>query len=169
MDRRVTSQGGFTLLELLVAMAIFAFIALGSHAMLRAVLEAHATAHGHAQTLIDLQKTIRLLEQDIRQMEPGDAVFDNDSYVIRFHRRFWPDPYGLPRSGRVTIAYGLRDGTLTRYYWPPGAAPDAQPVAQSLLSGVGAFQARRTGGLMEITFSQSYFGDIRRAIETAGP
>ena len=170
MNRARTSQGGFTLLELLVAMTIFAFIGLGAHAMLRAVLDSHETAERHANGLADLQKTVRLMEQDIRQLEPQSVVPDSGLYAIRFTRHGWPNPLGRPRSGRVGIAYGLRNAVLTRYYWPPDAADGSEPVAQPLLNDVSnlAFQAS-SPGLMTVMFSQTYFGDIRRVIEVAGP
>ncbi|PKM30164.1 MAG: type II secretion system protein GspJ [Gammaproteobacteria bacterium HGW-Gammaproteobacteria-11] len=62
------SQGGFTLLELLVAMAVFAMMSVMAYSGLRAVLTADEVTQRHAQRLADLQVTLSVLERDLAQV-----------------------------------------------------------------------------------------------------
>jgi general secretion pathway protein J len=59
---------GFTLLEMLVAMAVFAIMSVVAYGGLRAVLSADQVTQEHARRLADLQVTLSVLERDLAQI-----------------------------------------------------------------------------------------------------
>lgn len=61
-------EGGFTLLEMLIAMVVFAIMSLVAYQGLRAVLDADHITRIQAQKLADLQVTLSVLERDLAQL-----------------------------------------------------------------------------------------------------
>lgn len=61
-------QKGFTLLEMLIAMVVFATMSLIAYQGLRAVLDADQSTRVQAQRLADLQVTLSVLERDLAQV-----------------------------------------------------------------------------------------------------
>lgn len=61
-------QRGFTLLEMLIAMVVFAIMSLVAYQGLRAVLDADHSTRIQAQRLADLQVTLSVLERDLAQV-----------------------------------------------------------------------------------------------------
>lgn len=61
-------EGGFTLLEMLIAMAVFAVMSVVAYQGLRAVLTADHVTRAQAQRLADLQVTLSVLERDLAQV-----------------------------------------------------------------------------------------------------
>ena len=68
------SNHGFTLLELMVAMAIFAMLAVGGWQVFDGVNRARERAQFHADNLAVLQYAYLQLQQDMNQMIPYQAV-----------------------------------------------------------------------------------------------
>ena len=66
--QRKELQGGFTLLEMLIAMAVFAVMSLVAYQGLRAVLDADHVTREQGQRLADLQVTLSVLERDLAQV-----------------------------------------------------------------------------------------------------
>jgi general secretion pathway protein J len=62
------AQRGFTLLEMLIAMAVFAIMSVVAYGGLRAVLTADQVTQVHARRLADLQVTLSVLERDLAQV-----------------------------------------------------------------------------------------------------
>lgn len=67
MGRR-PAQRGFTLLEMLIALAVFAVMSMVAYQGLRAVLDADRISREQAQRLADLQVTLSVLERDLAQV-----------------------------------------------------------------------------------------------------
>ncbi len=120
---------GFTLLELLVAMAVFAIMAIAAYSGLRNVLFTRAAVETENRRLAMVQLAVFRLEQDLTQIVPrgvrdeyGDpqpALRGNiqDSEVLLFTRAGWDNPLGQSRATLQRVAYRLRDGRLWRLYW----------------------------------------------------
>jgi general secretion pathway protein J len=72
MRRRTfkTSLAGFTLLEMLVALAIFALLSVMSYGGLRSVMEQQAATELEAEQLGQLQKIYLLMQRDFEQAVP---------------------------------------------------------------------------------------------------
>lgn len=121
---------GFTLLELLVALAVFAILAVAAYGGLRNVLYTRAAVEEQNRRLAAVQLAVYRLEQDIEQAaprgvrdeygEPQPALLSGGLAADRLTlTRFgWDNPLGQPRSTLQRIAYRLRDGRLWRLHWP---------------------------------------------------
>jgi general secretion pathway protein J len=156
-----SNNAGFSMLELLVALAVFSLIGIGSHAMLRSVLAAQEAQHIHSEALARLQKAVWLMEQDVSQAEPG-SVKATGGMLLSLRRIGWRNPLGLPRSDIEFVSYGLKGDKLVRYY---GTSPDAVQ-AQTFLDHVSDVRmGLSASGLVEIAFKTQEFGNIRRVVE----
>ena len=127
------TQSGFTLLEVLIAMAIFALIAFGATQILTNVTDADEASEERFQSLQDLQRAMLVIERDFLQMVPRktrvegevtdtlifaeEFLFDSDSGAIGFVRAGWHNPQlVLPRSTMQSVAYRVSEERLERLY-----------------------------------------------------
>lgn len=140
---------GFTLLELLIAVAIFAVIGLAAHRMLRDVLQARDHAEQRGVAFDRLQRAIELLERDVAQVvvrpvrdvlgDPLPALRGTDVGGIEFTRGGRANPLDLPRPGLERVAWLVRDGDLLRQSWAVlDQAEDTLPRERIALTGVRA-------------------------------
>lgn len=149
------SQRGFTLLELLVALGIFALLAAMAYGGLNNVMRVSDATQQHAERLAQLQKSFLWLARDIEQAsersirdEYGDQqgavqAAEFGRYQLELTRAGWRNPAGRVRSHLQRVAYGLRDGQLIRAYWNVlDRAQDSQPLETVLLEGVGKLELR---------------------------
>jgi general secretion pathway protein J len=152
---RITRQSGFTLLELLVAMAIFALMAAMAYGGLNNILNEDKATNEHASRLAALQKTFLWLGRDIVQAvnrpirdEFGDTQLallgvEIGQYQLQLTRAGWRNPAGRARSNLQRVAYGVHDGKLIRYYWNVlDRAQDSKPIETVLLDGVIRMELR---------------------------
>lgn len=146
-------QRGFTLLEVLVAMSIFAIIGLGAHQMLTTVIETHARTQEVTEVFGRLTGAFILMDRDIFEItsrgvrdEYGDPLpylmVGTGPYLLEFTRTGWNNPAGLPRSDLQRVAWELTpDGELVRHVWLVlDRAEDSQPLTQTLLTGIRDFR-----------------------------
>ncbi len=146
---------GFTLLELLVAVAIFAIVAVAAYSGLSALLGANARLDDHSRALNQLQLSLQIMERDLLQAslrtardQYGDpqlpfVAAPGQDQLFSFTRSGWPNPAGAPRSDLVRVAYALDGDQLVRITWPqvdPG--PGAEPSSTTLLDGVRSVDLR---------------------------
>lgn len=149
---------GFTLIELIVAMAIFTLMAAIAYSGLNNVLAARSQTEQHAKELQQLQISINWLARDIEQIvdrgvrseygEPMPALIGNDfeGYLIEFTRSGWRNPANHARSNMQRVAYAVRDEKLVRAYWRVlDRAEDSKPLEHELLEGVTAVEIRYLG------------------------
>jgi len=146
---------GFTLLDLTVALAIFAVLSTMAYGGLRQVLDARQQTERVADRLAGLQGAFRALGADLEQAAPravrselGDpqpalvARGDGD-FAIELTSASWRNPAGLPRSTLRRVAYRLHKGVLARFAWPVlDRAPDTRPEREELLGGVAQIGLR---------------------------
>jgi len=143
---------GFTLLEMLVALAVFAVLGLMSSQMLSRILVVHEVATTRGQRLSEIQRGMDLLQRDIMQLvhrpvrdELGDsipALRVGGEPPLELTRTGWRNPLWLPRSELQRVAYLVdADDRLVRYYWGVlDRAEDTEPVVQVLIEDVGALE-----------------------------
>ncbi|MBI2381368.1 MAG: type II secretion system minor pseudopilin GspJ [Gammaproteobacteria bacterium] len=124
------AQAGFTLLEVLVAVAIFAFLASGAYAVMEQALKAREQMEVKLARLAEVQRVLAMLQRDVEQLalrpsrdEFGDPnpLFradghDDQKSYFRFTRGGWRNPLGLPRSGLQYVGWRLDKGRLRREY-----------------------------------------------------
>ncbi|MGL4933049.1 MAG: GspJ family T2SS minor pseudopilin variant ExeJ [Aeromonas sp.] len=148
-------HGGFTLLEMLVAIAIFASLSMGAYQVLQGVLTSDEVAKRKEARLGELQLAFTLLERDITQMVPRSGRIagesnqvllaasrfgqQSDDWGMAFMRGGWLNPDGmLPRSQLQRVGWRLKEQTLERLsdlYPDPviGTEPRIQPVLTGVL------------------------------------
>lgn len=156
---RPENSRGFTLLEMLVAVAVFAVISVMAYGGLNTVLQAKAQTERHAERLSELQMAMLMLERDISQAVPrgirdsyGDAqpplLGGGDSQAaIEWTRAGWANPVGRIRSELQRVGYRLEDERLMRDSWMVlDRAQDSEPYRAVLLEGVEAFSVRFMDG-----------------------
>lgn len=122
---------GFTLLEMLVAIAIFASLALMALQVTNGVTRVNSAVAGHDQKLNLMQQTMSFLNHDLTQMMPrpvrgdqgqrepallaGAGVLASESEGMRFVRGGVVNPLmRLPRSNLLTVGYRIHGGYLER-------------------------------------------------------
>ena len=151
-------QGGFTLLEMLVAIAIFASLSMGAYQVLQGVLTSDEVAKKKEARLSELQLAFTLMERDITQMVPRSGRIDgennkvllaasrfgqqSDDWGMAFIRGGWLNPDGmLPRSGLQRVGWRLKDHKLERLrYLYPDPVIGTEPRIQPMLDRVTALR-----------------------------
>jgi general secretion pathway protein J len=148
---------GFTLVELLVALAIFAILSVLAYGGYNNSVKQNEIARASMQRLQSLQTTMRLLTQDFEQISPrpvrdvlGDGrlpalVADKrDQTLFSLTRAGWTNPAGLPRGTLQRVSYLLDpDGKLIRQYFNVLDATLAnEPVRRELIDRVKSVTVR---------------------------
>lgn len=146
---------GFTLLELLIAIAIFALLALGTYRMLDSVLRTDSTTRAHEQQLRELVRAMGAFERDLAQVvvRPARDPFgearaallgdDEGGSAIEWTRAGWRNPLGSPRANLQRVRWQLSGEQWQRRYWNVlDQAQDTQPQVQQALDGVTRVQLR---------------------------
>jgi general secretion pathway protein J len=147
-------QRGFTLLELLIAVAIFALVGAMAYSGLQQVLDQNAHTRVQSQRLSDLQKAYAIIQRDLEQLterkirnEFGDTI---DALVggsgfngVEFSRAGHANPAGFLRSDIQRVAYVPDQETLLRRTWRVlDRAQDSLPDEQVLVEGMQRFSVR---------------------------
>jgi general secretion pathway protein J len=153
-SRRAIFTAGFTLLELLVALSIFALISAMAYGGLQSVMTQQQQTGARSERLADLQKAYRIMQRDLEQIvsreirnEFGDRIgslvggsgFDG----VEFSRTGYPNPAGFLRSDIQRVAYVPDQDTLLRRTWRVlDRAQDTEPDEQKLVESMSRFEMR---------------------------
>lgn len=154
--RSVMRQRAFTLIEVLVAMAIFAVLAAFAYGTLSQTLLSAEILNDRMDRLQALQRTVRMLTDDFQQLAPRpvrDELGDNlrpaldtnfqTGFAIELTKGGWSNPVVLPRSTLQRAAYRLEEDELVRYHWYTlDRTLASEPVGAVLLDGVEGIQFR---------------------------
>lgn len=153
---RRPAQKGFTLIEVLVAMFIFAILSALAYGTLSQTLLSAEILSDRMDRLQALQRTMRMLTDDMYQLTPRpvrDELGDNfgpaldtgfqSGFAIELTRSGWNNPMVLPRSTLQRAAYRIEDEELIRYHWTVlDRTLSNEPVSVALLDGVESIQFR---------------------------
>lgn len=125
-------RSGFTLIELIVALAVFSVVSVMAYSGLQSVLDARSKTEQHAQRLQALQTLFFWVGKDVEQALPrgvrdpyGEkvAALKADAlqeFKLEFTHAGWSNPFpaeSRQRSLLQRVAYGLREKQLIRKYW----------------------------------------------------
>lgn len=196
--RTAPVAAGFTLLELLVAVALFSVVSLMAFGGMRSVMEAESATRRHGHQLNALQRALHLMARDVEQAVPRgirDALGDP---VVPFRGGSGGLVMELTGSagmagggGLRRVAYRVSGERLERLRWgaldrPTGMVPEVDVV----LAGVEDHRVRflaagswtpfwpprdgATAGAsvlpeaVEVSLTLAGWGDIRRLYRVAG-
>lgn len=148
-------QKGFTLLEVLIAVALFAMISLAASGMLVAMIDSSERGKVASDKLNELQMAFLVMERDFTQMtrrtvrlegdEPlkefifsNESSYSSDTQGLAFVRQGWRNPgLLLPRSDVQAVTYQLEDDTLNRLHFIfVDAVVGEEPKVRPLITGV---------------------------------
>ncbi len=146
-------QRGFTLLEVLVTVAIFAMMYVLAVQFVDGALRTRDILNQGAGQMEQVQRAVTYLTLDFEQMiarpvrdpygDPQPALIGKDNFVA-FTRLGWANPFHLrQRSDMQRVIYTLEDHILYRRYWPVLDTNVATQYQEDiLLKNVDSFQVR---------------------------
>lgn len=147
---------GFTLIEVLVAMAIFGVLTMLAYMSLGQTLANADMLTERMDRLQAIQRTMRFLGNDLSSAAPrpvrnelGDdylpamMVSASNSFALAVTHGGWNNPAGLPRSTQQRSIYLLEDGKLFRvYYTVLDATYSNNAISTEILDGVERLEFR---------------------------
>lgn len=155
MILKVSKQTGFTLFELLVAMAVFGVVSYMSYTGLAQILDSRQQLTITQDRLANIQLTFLNLERDIQHIVKrpirnsfgdyvgevvGDELADYRLAITRGGRHV---PKDFPMSNLLRVGYVLEDETLYRISWPVlDLAQDTEPRRKKILADVENVEVR---------------------------
>ena len=152
---------GFTLLEMLVSIAIFSVIGVASFEVLTRMKSVEQTATAHSELLEQWQRANWTMERDFMQVavrkvrQDGDdpsthllmakqGWLESDSAGVSFTRAGWTNPFGLLARGTVQgVGYRIQEGRLERLTTLyPDMARGTEPKVRVLLEHIDAMKLK---------------------------
>lgn len=103
---------GFTLLELVIAMAIFALLGLASWSLFDGVVRVQRGMASHEREFRSLQRALAVIERDLLHVTEQPLLLT--PLHLQLQRGNWRNPLDQPRSERLALTYRLDNGTLWR-------------------------------------------------------
>ncbi len=157
-------------MEVMVAIAIFAVIGLGSWQVLERAISSKQILDTRSAQLRQLQRAMWLISRDMQNIinrpvrnfagetePPVSSLIPG--YLITLTRGGWSNPLHEPRSQLQRVAYNLvsndaGSNDLVRYFWPhPDQASGEKPKVQILLSNVRHLEVNFINNLGEEQFN----------------
>ena len=120
---------GFTLLELLISMAIFSLLAAMAYSGLNNVLQVSQKTEVSGNHFKRLQIAFNVLQRDIEQTidrsirdgygsaQPAIVGGQFNEYLIELTRTGWRNPLQRARSNMQRVAYAVEENQLIRLSW----------------------------------------------------
>lgn len=152
---------GFTLLEVLLSLMIFAMLGMAIYSVISNTIKGHEAVQTQNKALTELQRAFTMLEADMVQMaqrqirvdgeaptrvffRAGEYLFDSESYGFGLVRDGWTNPgFVLPRSELQPVAYRVVENQLQRLYFNfVDNELGTEPKIQTLMTGVSAIKVK---------------------------
>lgn len=157
--RRLGAVGGYTLVEVLVAVVIFGILAGSAYAALDSLSRAAMAHRDRAGDFADLQMAVARLDSDLRQLVSRpvrsahgqlEPALSGRRHSLAATRAGWANPANQRRGTLQRFGWQFSNGELVRESWPvTDRVPATQSLSETVLVGVGRFELRfrdETGG-----------------------
>lgn len=152
----MTRARGFSLIELVVALAVFAALAAAAYGGLASVARTRGDLQAKQDRLAEIVRAVSIVERDLRQAVSrpvrGNARGEPVAALVGGADRFeltrlgFANPRAEPRSHLERVFYAIDANTLRRgRYAVLDRAPDSAPDVSALLGGVEALRLRYLG------------------------
>lgn len=151
--RQLLCERGFTLLELLIAITIFAILATFAYSGLKVVLDSEHQTSQYSKRMSQLQLAMSLMKRDIEQVvdrpirdQQGDeqAALLSGGFagmLLELTRDGYVNPMKLPRSNLQRVGYQAEDETLYRLTWQIlDRAQDSEPHRYKLIDDIQSLE-----------------------------
>ncbi len=171
------AETGFTLIEMMIALLIFAIISAAGVMLLRGTLDTQIRSDARLDGLQEMQRLRAVLSQDIGQMATrpwrdaqGTArpafVEGGDAGIMTFVRHGWSNDAGDPRSSLQRVSYRIAGGRLERTAsaYVDGAASGRVSRLASDIERV-ELRARGDDGSWSASWRGARPQDLPRAVE----
>ena len=159
---RCARNAGFTLIEVIVAVAVFAILSMLTYQALAQSFDNINLLNERMQRIQAVQRTMRIIGRDFMQSVPRpvrdpytDAYLPavltslSSDFALQMTRGGWNNPAGLPRGTLQRVAYRIEEEGLVRYNWLVlDPTLNSEPVATVLLEDVESivFRYRTSSG-----------------------
>lgn len=151
-SRKCSKANGFTLIEVLVALAILALTAVLAWQATAALVDGEVRLSSEATRWRALDQAFARLEADLRQAQPravrtsagleapwlGATEAHGGSAIV--FSRAGPEFDNEPNAAGQRIAYRLREGSLEVVYWPTLDRQRDESTAYRLVDDVAGFR-----------------------------
>jgi len=155
MARGDAPDRGFTLVEVLIAMAITTLISVVAYTGLSSALSGAESLRSASGRAHDINQTLALLSRDLRQVVNRPVVDEFGQVVpalmggemarepLALTRAGWHNSIAAPRSTLQRVRWWLEDERLWRGYFPVlDRTAGTEPVETAILEGVERFELR---------------------------
>lgn len=149
MKNYLPSQKGFTLIEVLIAMMIFAVLSVLAYGGLQQVINNREQTADSLLRLKDLQISMSKIYRDLTQITARQArdeqgsrlsslkAAQGDELLIQLTRNGWRNPAKTNRGHLQRVAYRIDEDRLIRISWPyVDRALDGQAVETVLIDNI---------------------------------
>ena len=163
MARGNAPARGFTLVEVLIAMAITTLISVVAYTGLSSALSGAESLRSASGRADDLNQTLAMLSRDLRQVVNRPVVDEFGQVVpalmggemarepLALTRAGWHNSTAAPRSTLQRVRWWLEDERLWRGYFPVlDRTAGTEPVETEILEGVERFELRFLSSLSAV-------------------
>ncbi len=148
--------GGYTLIEVLIAVTVFAVLAASAYMALNALSRAAMEQRAASESLAELQLAVARFDADLRQVT-SRAVRSRDGGLepalvgsrreLTATRAGWSNPAAVRRGQLQRFSWSLEQDRLVRLSWPvTDIAAATQPLTDSLLEELRLIEFRYRDG-----------------------
>ena len=146
---------GFTLIEVMLAIAITALVAVMAYSGISSAITARDVVQVQEERFRKLQLFFNLFGRDIRhltprpvrdaygELEPALHALDGELSLLQLTRTGWDNPSGAPRSALQRVSWRFDGDTVYRGYWQTlDRSDDTSPREHTIIDQVNNIRVR---------------------------
>lgn len=152
----MTSTRGFTLIEILVAVAIFGLLSIAAYTVLDSGMRSREQAELRLSHLAELQRLFYTINTDLNYLVPrrtrndlgdveaimsGHSDISGEDFSLKFNRGHWRNPAGFRRSHLQHVEYWIEEQQVFRRHRVYlDMAPNSPEIDRMMASQVSAIR-----------------------------